>query len=256
MYTKKTLLLLMLIMVTCFAASSSAQDAKRMSSPSGKDLSEAQLSQLEIWRNEMEEREFNIYNRSAQKLMDLKLVLRKLSYSSTIEAIKTKSPTILKFAEEIIALDGEMLVNRVEHILKIKKFLTEEKLKELILSVNFELGVMDEHLYIEDLTLSADDLNLSREQAKKYLRNRYEMESKELGLYYSINDKIIDLQQQLFADQIDLSAIKPIISEITAFGNDMMDNRLKTRLALTQKLIHIFRWTNGVVPFWPLGVTL
>ena len=27
-------------------------------------------------------------------------------------------------------------------------------------------------------------------------------------------------------------------------------------LGLTQKLIHIFHWTNGVVPVWPLSVML
>jgi len=225
-------LLLLLITVSCFAASSAAQDAKPMSSAAGKNLSQAQLSKLKIWRNEMEEREFDIYTHSAQKLLDLKLDLRRLSYASTIEAIKAKSPGVLKTAKEIIALDGEMLANRVDYILKAKKILNEKLVKKFILSLDFELGVMGEHLAIEDLTLSADDLNLSREQAKKYLRNRYEMKSKELALYYSIDDKIIDLQQQLFADPIDLDAIKSIIPEITAFGNDMMENRLKTRLAV------------------------
>ena len=27
-------------------------------------------------------------------------------------------------------------------------------------------------------------------------------------------------------------------------------------LGLAEKLIHIFQWANGVVPFWPLGVIL
>ena len=180
----------------------------------------------------MEESELDIYTRSVQKLMDLKIVLRKLSYASTIEAIKAKAPSVLKIAKEIIALDGDMLANRVDYILKAKKILNEKQAKEFILSIDFELGVVGEHLSIADLTLSADDLNLSREQAKKYLRNRYEMESKELELHYRIDEKIIDLQQQLFADQIDSDAIKSIISEITAVGNEMMDNRVKMRLAV------------------------
>ena len=229
---KKMFFLITLITLTGFGTSSSAQDARPMSSPFGKDLSEAQLSQLEIWRNEMEEREFNIYNRSAQKLLEYKLELRKLSYSSKMEEIKEKAPSVFNIAKEIIALDGEMLANRVDHVLKIKKFLAEEKLKELILFIDFHLGVMGEHFDIEDLTLSAEDLNLSWKQKKKYLRIRYEKESKELELSYRIDDKIMNLQQKLFADQIDLGEIKSIISEITAFGNDMLDNRLQTYLTI------------------------
>ena len=34
------------------------------------------------------------------------------------------------------------------------------------------------------------------------------------------------------------------------------DAKVDHRLGFTQKLIHIFRWTNGVVPVWSLGVML
>jgi hypothetical protein len=128
-------------------------------------------------------------------------------------------------AKKIIALDGDMLANRIDFVLRTKNFLTEEQVKELVLSVDFELGVLDEYLYIVDMTFSADDLDLNSEQAKKHLRNRYEMMSKELELEYKIDDKIIDLQQQLFADKIDTGATKSIVSEIIVLGNEMMGNR-------------------------------
>lgn len=223
-------MLLFLIMVACSVVSAADEEAKGMSSLLGMDLSEMQLLKLKKMREEMEQREFSIYTRSEQKLLDLKLELRKISYASTDEDIKQKAQNALQITKEIIALNAGILANRVDYILEAKKFLPEDRVKEFILSIDFELGVIGEHLSVVDLTFSSSDLNLSREQAKSYLRNRYDMESKELELYYRIKDKIIDLQQQLFANQPDLNSITSIISEITQFGNQMMENRFKTRL--------------------------
>ena len=86
MYAKWMIFMIILISFTCVVASFADQGTEQMPSPAGKELTKAQLLKLKTWRNEMEESEFDIYTRSVKKLMDLKLVLRKLSYASTIEA--------------------------------------------------------------------------------------------------------------------------------------------------------------------------
>ncbi len=230
MFTKKIILIVSLLSVTCITASFADQEKNTVSSSAGKILTDRQLSKMEKWRSEMEDREFKIYTETVKIMLNLKLELRKLPYSPTDEALKQRAKRSLEMARKIIALDGDMLANRIDFVLRTKNFLTEEQVKELVLSVDFELGVLDEYLYIVDMTFSADDLDLNSEQAKKHLRNRYEMMSKELELEYKIDDKIIDLQQQLFADKIDTGATKSIVSEIIVLGNEMMGNRWNTRL--------------------------
>lgn len=133
MHIKKMLMILFLIMVAWSVVSAADQETKRMSAFLGMDLGEAQLLKLKKMREEMEQREFNIYTRSERKLLDLKFELRKVSYASTDEAIKQKAQSALQITKEIIDLDAGILANRVDYILEAKKSLPEDRVKELIL---------------------------------------------------------------------------------------------------------------------------
>ena len=62
----------------------------------------------------------------------------------------------------------------------------------------------------------------------------------------NINEHLRDSGRQIITDQ----AVK---HDLTAF--DFRNHQLQ-RLGLTQKLIHIFHRTKGVVPVWPLSVIL
>jgi hypothetical protein len=230
LFTKKIISIVFLLSITGIVPSFADQEKNNVSPSVASALNHERLSKMEKWRSEMEDREFKIYTETVQILLNLKLELRKLPYSTTDEVIRQKVKGSLELAKKIVALDGEMLTNRIDFVLRAKNFLAEEQFKELVGSLDFELGVLDDYLYIVDTTFSADELDLSSEQAKKHLRNRYEMMSKELELEYKIDDKIVDLQQHLFADKIDTAAIESIVSEITALGNEMMDNRWNTRL--------------------------
>ena len=150
--------------------------------------------------------------------------------------------------KKITQLYGDLLKLRVEYLLKAKDVLTERQKAMLISALTeFDMGMPDEFSEYLNLDLTALGLDLTKDQAKKLLKYRSDMDIANIKLNLEMDYKLLDLQDEIQADIRDSNKINRTIIDITEIGIKIMENRvnhtLKAQDVLTveqnKELLHI-----------------
>jgi Spy/CpxP family protein refolding chaperone len=144
------------------------------------------------------------------------------------------------------------LKTRVEYLLKVKEVLTPEQKEQLITAFDFEMDVLEDLTYHEELDLLDLGLDLSRKQIQDILRYDTEMRINELRLQLKIDYKILDLETELAKDKVNSKKVNGIILSTADLATKLLDNRvtyfLKTKDVLTidqkKELLHLIIMTQ------------
>ncbi len=202
------------------------------------NLTEEQLVALGGLINEFAESQFEIVMQIESKFSELKREIRREGRFDTKIKEKISTHKVDKLVKKIISLEGQLLKNRVEYLLKAKNVLNEEQKMKLISALEFEDGFFEDELpEVFELEPLIIPLDLTKEQIKKILKNKTDMKIKALKIDLKILYQILDLQTEIHKVEVDPKSIDKIILKITDLGTKLLENRvnslLKTRDVLT-----------------------
>jgi Spy/CpxP family protein refolding chaperone len=231
---------------TTFAAQSNANPLMSL------NLTEKQVAALTGVISDYNQKQFKIVSFIDSKIGELKFELKREDRFETAQKAQKSARKMNKIALELSSLYGQLLKTRVEYLLKAKDVLTQEQKEQLITHLDFEMEVLDDLTYYEEMDLLDLGLDFSRKQIQNILRYDTEMKINELKLELKIDYKVLDLETELAKDKVNSKTVSQIILNITDLGTKLLNNRvayfLKAKDVLTvdqkKELLHLIIMTQ------------
>ncbi|MBW1842159.1 MAG: hypothetical protein JRI75_10270 [Deltaproteobacteria bacterium] len=136
-----------------------------------------------------------------------------------------------KLVKNISSLYGDLLKLRVEYLLKSKDILTERQ-KAVLLGamMDFDMDMPGDFSEYMGLDFTDMGLDLTKDQVKKILKYRADMEINDIKLDLEMDYKLLDLQDEINSMVRDTKKINKIIMDITNIGVKIMNNRVNQTL--------------------------
>ncbi len=180
--------------------------------------------------------------------MELEHDLNKEDRFDTKSKARTSARNVNKLVKNISSLHGDLLKLRVEYLLKAKDVFTDEQKAMLIGHLlDFDMDMPDDFFYYVELDLPSMGLDLTKDQVKKLLKYRADMDIKDIKLELDMDYKLLDLQDEILAVERNPQKINTIIMTIVDLGTKLIDNQvnhfLKSKDVLTveqkKELLHM-----------------
>lgn len=199
-------------------------------------------------------KKYTIISDIENKLFELGVEIRREGRFDTKRNEKEAARKANKLVKNISSLYGQLIKTKVEYIIKIKNVLTLDQRLMLIHSLDFEEDYFEDDLpEFVDLDVLEDLLELSKDQMKKILRNRTDMQIKKLKIELDIENKMLDLEDELLKDEVNSDNVDKILLALSDLGTKLIDNRVKYQLkskdVLTaeqkQKMLHSMMLMSG-----------
>lgn len=253
--TKK--LVISVITVFCFLVGSSIVTTARQGDldyMQDLKLTNEQIQKLGDTIGEYSLKQHKILSELDAKLVELANEIRKEDRFDTKVKETRSVRKANKIVKEIATIYGKLIRTRVEYILKAKNVLTFEQRLILIQNLNFEEDFYEDDLpHLFDLDILAAPLALTNDQVKSILKLRTDQQIKELKIELKIAYKMLDLQNEIMADEIKTENVDRLLLEITDQATKLIKNKvnhmLKSKDVLTtdqkKKLIHILMIMEG-----------
>jgi Spy/CpxP family protein refolding chaperone len=216
------------------------------------NLTDKQVTALTGVISDYNQKQFKIISFIESKIGELTFELKRQDRFATERKAQISARKVNNIVKELSALYGQLLKTRVEYLLKVKEVLTPEQKEQLITAFDFEMDVLEDLTYHEELDLLDLGLDLSRKQIQDILRYDTEMRINELRLQLKIDYKILDLETELAKDKVNSKKVNGIILSTADLATKLLDNRvtyfLKTKDVLTidqkKELLHLIIMTQ------------
>ncbi len=212
------------------------------------NLTKEQIGKLGTLIEEFNTKQMDIGFKIDNKFLELGQDLKREDRFDTKSKARVSSRNVNKLVKNISSLFGDMLKLRVEYLLKAKDIFTDQQKAILIAHLlDFDMDMPDNFSYYLELDLPSLGLDLTKAQVKKLLKYRADMDIKGIKLELNINYKLLDLKDEILADDRKPQQINKIIMTIVDLGTKLIDNRvnhiLKSKDVLTveqkKELLHM-----------------
>ena len=136
-----------------------------------------------------------------------------------------------KLVKNISSLYGDLRKLRVEYLLKAKDILNERQKTMLMAAMmDFEMEMPGDFSEYMGLDFTDMGLDLSKNQVKKILKYRADMETNDIKLDLEMDYKLLDLQDEINSMVRDTKKINKSVMDITNIGVKIMNNRVNQML--------------------------
>ncbi len=161
------------------------------------------------------------------KFAELKLELMKKDRFDTKAKEQASVSRVNRLVKDISSLFGESFQNNVSYYLKAKDVLTQKQCISAVGNLsNFNFQIPGDLFGLVENQLLNLDLNLSRDQVKKILKNRAKMAKKEIDLDLKRRLTLIDLQSEMVKMPCDNEIVNKTVLKVTELGSKQMSNRV------------------------------
>lgn len=209
---------------------------------SGLNLTKEQINQLGSIIEDFSVNAIEIVFQIDAKYLALEQELKRQDRFDTEEKAEEGAKNVNEIVKSVSSLYGDLLKTRMEYLLKAKDVFTEEQ-KEMLLAdiLDFDIDMPDEFSFYIDVDLPALGLELSKDQIRKLLRYRADMDVKDIELELEIDYMLLDLVDEILTEKRDPKKVDEIIMNIVDAGTRLIDNRInhilkaKDVLTLDQK---------------------
>jgi len=223
--------------------------------PESLELTDSQINQLAGVIQELNAKQFQIMTDIDKKAAELSMEIHKEDRFETRSKEKKSVRKANRILKDISSLYGQLLKSRVEYLLKAKDVLTKEQKEEIISNFDIEIDIEEELPDAIEMDFLDLGFDLSKEQIKKILKIRTDMQLKELKIELNVSYNLLDLQDELLEEDRDVEKINKIIIKITDLGLDLLNTKVdhfikaKDVLTLAQKnkLLHIMMMAPGSI---------
>ncbi len=191
--------------------------------------------------------EFSVVQLKLRSEVDVKFAELKLEFMQKDRfETKTKEQAsvsrVNKLVKDISLLFGDSFQNNVSYYLKAKDVLTQKQCISAVGNLsNFNFRIPNDLFGQVENQLLSLDLDLSRDQVKKILKNRAKMAKKEIDLDLKRRLNLINLQTEMVKMPCDNEIVNKTVLKITVLGSKQMTNRVvhfikaKDMLTIDQK---------------------
>jgi len=212
------------------------------------NLTKEQIVKLGTLIDDFSTKALDITSKIGNKYLELEHDLNKEDRFDTKSKARTSARNVNKLVKNISTLHGDLLNLRVEYLPKAKDVFTDEQKAMLIGHLlDFDMDMPDNFFYYVELDLPSMGLDLTKDQVKKLLKYRADMDIKDIKLELDMDYKLLDLQDEILAVERNPQKINTIIMSIVDLGTKLIDNQvnhfLKSKDVLTveqkKELLHI-----------------
>jgi Spy/CpxP family protein refolding chaperone len=216
------------------------------------NLTDKQLTALTGVISDYNQKQFKIISFIESKIGELRFELKRQDRFATERKAQISARKVNSIVKELSALYGQLLKTRVEYLIKTKEVLTPEQKEQLVTAFDFEMEVLEDLTYYEELNLLDLGLDLSRKQIQDILRYDTEMRINELRIQLKVDYKILDIETALARDKVNSKKVNRLILDIADLATKLLHNRvtyfLKTKDVLTidqkNELLHLIIMTQ------------
>ncbi len=212
------------------------------------NLTKEQIVKLGTLIDDFSTKALDITSKIGNKYLELEHDLKREDRFDTKSKARTSARNVNKMVKNISSLHGDLLKLRVEYLLKAKDVFTDEQKAMLIGHLlDFDMDMPDNFFYYVELNLPSMGLDLTKDQVKKLLKYRADMDIKDIKLELDMDYKLLDLQDEILAVERNPQKINTIIMTIVDLGTKLIDNQvnhfLKSKDVLTveqkKELLHM-----------------
>ncbi len=212
------------------------------------NLTKEQIVKLGTLIDDFSTKALDITSKISNKYLELEHDLKREDRFDTKSKARTSARNVNKLVKNISSLHGDLLKLRVEYLLKAKDVFTDEQKAMLIGHLlDFDMDMPDNFFYYVELDLPSMGLDLTKDQVKKLLKYRADMDIKDIKLELDMDYKLLDLQDEILAVERNPQKINTIIMTIVDLGTKLIDNQvnhfLKSKDVLTveqkKELLHM-----------------
>jgi hypothetical protein len=191
------------------------------------DPSPEQMSTLQGIFDEFSVVQLKLRSKVDVKFAELKLELMKKDRLKTKTKEQASVSRVNKLVKDISLLFGESFQNNVSYYLRAKDVLTQKQCISAVGNLsNFNFQIPNDIFGQVENQLLNLDLDLSRDQVKKILKNRARMAKKEIDLDLKRRLTLIDLQTEMVKMPCDNKIVNKTVLKITELGSKQMTNRV------------------------------
>jgi hypothetical protein len=212
------------------------------------NLTKEQIVKLGTLIDDFSTKALDITSKIGNKYLELEHDLKREDRFDTKSKARTSVRNVNKMVKNISSLHGDLLKLRVEYLLKAKDVFTDEQ-KAMMIGhlLDFDMDMPDNFFYYVELDLPSMGLDLTKDQVKKLLKYRADMDIKDIKLELDMDYKLLDLQDEILAVERNPQKINTIIMTIVDLGTKLIDNKvnhfLKSKDVLTveqkKELLHM-----------------
>jgi hypothetical protein len=161
------------------------------------------------------------------KFAELKLELMNKDRFATKSKEQASISRVNKLVKDISLLFGESLQNNVTYYLRAKDVLTQKQCISAVDNLsNFNFQIPTDLFGMVENQMLKLDLELTRDQVKKILKNRAKMAKKEIDLDLKRRLSLIDLQAEMIKMPCDNEIVNKTVLKISELGSKQMTNRV------------------------------
>lgn len=227
----KSKVLISVLAAAIFLFGVTAANAGDRGLASSLNLSKDQIDKLGTIVEEFNANALDIATKIDATFQELEQELKKKDRFDTRRKAWSGAQNANRLVKSISSLYGDLLKLRVEYLLKAKDVLTERQ-KAMLLDamMDFEMDMPGDFSEYMGLDFTDLGLDLTKDQVKKILKYRSDMEINEIKLELKMDYKLLDLQDEINMMTRDTKKINKIIMDITNLGVKIMDNRVNQTL--------------------------
>jgi hypothetical protein len=215
---------------------------------SNMNLTKEQIVKLGTLIDDFSTKALDITSKIDNKYLELEHDLQREDRFDTKSKARTSARNVNKLVKNISSLYGDLLKLRVEYLLKAKDVFTDVQKAMLIEHLlDFDMDMPDNFSYYLEFDIPSMGLDLSKDQVKKLLKYRADMDIMDIKLELDMNNKFLDLQDEILAVERQPQKINTIIMTIADLSTKLIDNQvnyiLKSKDVLTveqkRELLHM-----------------
>ena len=215
---------------------------------SSMNLTKEQVVKLGTLIDDFSTKALDITSKIDNKYLELEHDLQRVDRFDTKSKARTSARNVNKLVKNISSLHGDLLKLRVEYLLKAKDVFTDEQKAMLIDHLlDFDMDMPDNFSDYLEFDIPSMGLDLTKDQVKKLLKYRADMDIMDIKLELDMNNKFLDLQDEILAVERQPKKINTIIMTIADLGTQLIDNQvnyiLKSKDVLTveqkRELLHM-----------------
>lgn len=206
------------------------------------NLTKEQTSKLDPLIDEFIIKALDIQSKLDNISMQIDRELKREDRFDTKSKSRAGAEKVNNLIKKISPLYGDLLRLRVEYLFKAKDVFTERQ-KAIVIDalLDFDIDLPDNYSYYMELRV-----DLTRDQLKKLLKYRADMDIKDIKLGLAMDNNRIDLQDEIYAEVRDSQKVNKIMVAIINLGTSRLENRvnhiLKAKDVLTveqkKELVH------------------
>ncbi|MBW2193250.1 MAG: hypothetical protein JRF27_05620 [Deltaproteobacteria bacterium] len=227
----KSKILIAVLFAAIFLIGGATANAADTGLVSSLDLTKDQVAKLGTFVEEFNAKALDIATKVDTNFRELEQELKKKDRFDTRMKAWNGAQNSNKLVKNISSLYGDLLKLRVEYLLKSKDILTERQ-KAVLLGamMDFDMDMPGDFFVFLGLDFTDMGLDLTKDQVKKILKYRADMEINDIKLDLEMDYKLLDLQDEINSMVRDTKKINKIVMDITNIGVKIMNNRVNQTL--------------------------